>query len=105
MRQEDKALPVEEVLSSKGRIRILRILAEKGELNISEIARRAELNHSATLAHLESLKRAGLVEEKNFGRIRIFRFREEDPRAKALKELFKVFEEYRRSYEKTESSS
>ena len=87
-------MTVEQVLSSKGRIKILKILAEAGELNISEIAKRAKLNHTTTLAHLLDLKKAGLVEEKTFGRIRIFRLREEDPRTKALKHLFEVFEKY-----------
>lgn len=85
-------VPVEEVLSSKGRVKILKILALKGELNISEIARRAELNHTSTLSHLRYLKKIGLVEEKNFGRIRIFRFREEDPRARIIKHFFEEFE-------------
>ncbi|MCD6509120.1 MAG: ArsR family transcriptional regulator [Thermoprotei archaeon] len=82
---------IEDIFSSKGRVKILKILALKGELNISEIARRAELNHSSTLAHLEQLKDMGIIEEKTFGRIRIFRFREEDPKAKIIKQLFEAF--------------
>jgi len=95
-------MPVEDVLSSRGRIRLLKILCEKGELNISELAKRAELNHTTAVSHLKSLEKAGLVEEKRFGRIRIFRINEDDPRVKALKNLFKVFEEYER---KSASSS
>ncbi len=86
-----KHTPIEEIFSSKGKVKILKILALEGELNISEIARRAELNHSSTLAHLKSLESIGIVEEKTFGRIRIFRFKEEDPRAKAIKQLFEAF--------------
>ncbi|MHA1213477.1 MAG: winged helix-turn-helix domain-containing protein, partial [Candidatus Heimdallarchaeota archaeon] len=52
---------IEEVLSSKGRILILKILAEMEELNISAIARVANLNHSTTSQHLEFLTKAGLV--------------------------------------------
>ncbi len=87
--------PIEEIFASKGRVKILKILALRGELNISEIARQAELNHASTLAHLRHLKKLGLVEEKNFGRIRIFRFREEDPRAKIIKRFFEDFERLR----------
>jgi len=87
-------MPVEDILSSRGRIRLLKILCEKGELNISELAKRAELNHTTAISHLKNLQKAGLVEEKRFGRIRIFKINEEDPRVKALKNLFKVFEEY-----------
>ncbi|MCD6408779.1 MAG: winged helix-turn-helix transcriptional regulator [Candidatus Verstraetearchaeota archaeon] len=82
---------VEEVFSSKGRVKVLKVLSKFGELNISEIARRAGLNHATTASHLSWLKQAGLVEEKNFGRIRIFRFKIEDPRARAIKELFDSF--------------
>ena len=78
---------IEDVFSSKGRVRILRILAEIEELNISEIARRAGLNYTTTNQHLQALENARLVRHKRFGRIRIFRFNEEDSRAILIKKL------------------
>jgi len=81
-------VPVEDILSSRGRVRILRILAEIGELNISEIARRAGLNYATTNRHLEALEGSGLVRHKRFGRIRIFRLDEENPRVRLVKSLF-----------------
>lgn len=80
-------MPVEDVLSSKGRVRILRILAEIGELNISEIARRARLNYATANQHLKVLEDNKLVKHKNFGRIRIFRFNENNSRGKMIKAL------------------
>ncbi|MDH5267720.1 MAG: winged helix-turn-helix domain-containing protein [Candidatus Bathyarchaeota archaeon] len=80
-------MSIEDVLSSKGRVRILRILVEIEELNISEIARRAGLNYATTNQHLQALENAGLVRHKRFGRIRIFRFNEVDSRAKIIKKL------------------
>jgi DNA-binding transcriptional ArsR family regulator len=80
-------MAIETVFSSKGRVKILRILVEIGELNISEIARRAKLNYTTTNQHLEILETSGIVKHKNFGRIRIFRFNNENPRAKSIKEL------------------
>lgn len=59
-------------LGSKGRIRVLEILSESGELNISEIARRAGMNYSSIEEHLEKLEKAGLIREKRYGKIRIF---------------------------------
>jgi len=79
--------PIENVLSSKGRVRILKVLVEVGELNITEIARRAGLHFAAASRHLETLEKIGLVEEKKFGKIRIFSFKLEDPRVKAIKDL------------------
>jgi len=78
---------IEEVFSSRGRIKILKILVEIGELNISEIARRAGLNYATTNQHLSALESSGIVRHKNFGRIRIFRFNDESPRARMIKSL------------------
>jgi len=80
-------MSIEDTFSSKGRVRILRILVEIEELNISEIARRTGLNYATTNQHLQALENAGLVRHKRFGRIRIFRFNEEDCRAKIIKKL------------------
>jgi len=84
-------MPIEDVFSSRGRVKILRILAEIGELNISEIARRAGLNYTTTNQHLEALENSGLVRHKKFGRIRIFRFNEENPRAEIIKRLMDLW--------------
>ena len=81
-------IPIEELLSSKGRVKIIKILAIAGELNISEIARRARLNHEATAQHLNFLKKLGLIQEKRFGRIKIYRFKIENMSAKILRNLF-----------------
>ncbi|NIW13894.1 MAG: ArsR family transcriptional regulator, partial [Candidatus Thorarchaeota archaeon] len=54
-------MSIEEIFSSKGRVRILRILAEIGELNISEIARRAGLNYATTNQHLQVLENSELI--------------------------------------------
>lgn len=86
-------MQIENVFSSKGRVRILRILAEIGELNISEIARRAGLNYATTNQHLKVLEDADLVRHKRFGRIRIFRYHEENPRARMIKELMELWEQ------------
>ena len=80
-------MAIETIFSSKGRVKILKILVEIGELNISEIARRARLNYTTTNQHLRVLESSGIVRHKNFGRIRIFRFNGENARAKRIKEL------------------
>ena len=85
-------MSIEDVLSSKGRVRILMILAEIGELNISDIARRARLNYSTTNQHLQALENAGLVQHKKFGRIRIYRFNEENVRAGTVKKLIEFWD-------------
>lgn len=84
---------VEDVFSSRGRVRILRILSEIGELNISEIARRAGLNYTTTNEHLQVLEKAKLIQHKSFGRIRIYRYNEENAKARAIKELMEMWEQ------------
>ena len=86
-------MAIEEVLSSKGRVKILKVLAEIGELNISEIARRARLNYTTTNEHLMALERSGLILHKRFGRIRIFRFNEGSSRAEMVRKLVESWEQ------------
>ncbi len=85
-------LKLEETLSSRGRIRVFKVLSEFGELNVSDIARKTGLNYTATNVHLKALESMGLVREKRFGKIRIYRFNGDDPRAKALRELITFWE-------------
>ncbi|NIV44828.1 ArsR family transcriptional regulator [Candidatus Bathyarchaeota archaeon] len=81
------------MFSSKGRVRILRILADIGELNISEIARRAGLNYATTNQHLRALESHQLVTHKKFGRIRIFRYNEENPKARMIRQIVELWNE------------
>ncbi len=62
----------EELLGSRGRIRVLRVLAESGELNISEVGRRTGMNYTSVERHLSRLRELGLLREKRYGKIRIF---------------------------------
>lgn len=84
-------MSIEEIFSSKGRVKILKILSEREELNISAIAKKAGLNHSTTNFHLKKLCEIGIIEEKKFGKIRIFRLKKEDPKGLAIVNLFNVF--------------
>lgn len=67
-----RGIDVEELFGSRGRIRVLRILAESGELNISEVTRRTGMNYTSVERHLVKLKGMGLLREKRYGKIRIF---------------------------------
>jgi DNA-binding transcriptional ArsR family regulator len=64
--------PVEELLGSKGRIRVLQVLSKSREMNISEVSRRTGLNYTSVERHLMKLKELGFVREKRYGKIRIF---------------------------------
>jgi len=87
----EEAAQLDEILSCRGKTRILMLLSDTVELNITEIAKSTGLNHSTTKGHLEQLEKNGLVEQKRFGRIRIYKYQEADPRAQALRTLIKVW--------------
>jgi DNA-binding transcriptional ArsR family regulator len=77
-------LEVEDVFSSYGRARVISVIMESDELNISEITRRSGISHSSVELHLEFLVKAGMVTEKRFNRIRIFRVNGSSPLASLL---------------------
>lgn len=83
--------PIEQIFSSKGRIKIIKLLAEKIELNISEIIKRCKSNHTITKKHLKVLTEANIIQEKIYGRIKIYRLRTEDYRVKAIKNLIDLW--------------
>jgi predicted transcriptional regulator len=86
---------IEDVFSSKGRMKILKALAEVGRLNVSEIARRSGLNYATTNQHLQVLESHSLVKYNKFGRARIFRLNEENPAARMIMELIESWEQNR----------
>jgi DNA-binding transcriptional ArsR family regulator len=86
-------MDIENVFSSRLRVKILKILAEVGELNVSEIARRLGVNYGTTNAHLKILEDEGLVLHKQFGRIRIYRLNQNSDRIKIIQSLFEIWKD------------
>jgi len=82
----------ESLFGSKARIKILRILCLNHELSISQIIKKTRLNHSCALKHLNYLKSASLIQEKRFGRIKIYRYKIENFKAKSLKIFIDIWE-------------
>ena len=82
---------IEEVFSSKGPMRVLRVLTEIAELHVSGIARRTGLNYSTANQHLRVLESLGLVRRRKFGRVRFFRFDEANLGARMVKELIEAW--------------
>ncbi len=84
---------VEEVFSSKPRMKILKLIVRLGSLNISDIARRINLNFSTTNKHLRLLESEGILQQKIYGRIRMYRFNEASAKAQAVKKLVEAWEQ------------
>ncbi len=83
---------IEDLLGSKARIKILKSLALNGELNISLIISKTRINHSNVLKHLNLLESYNLVQKKKFGRIKIYRYRDENIKARSLKKFIQIWE-------------
>jgi DNA-binding transcriptional ArsR family regulator len=84
---------VEDVFSSKLRMKILKILHEVGELNVSEIARRLNVNYVSASEHMKILEEEKILQHKLFGRIRLYRFDGQSPKARAVQNLIDVWEQ------------
>jgi DNA-binding transcriptional ArsR family regulator len=86
-------MEIEEVFSSKPRMKILRLLARLGALNVSDIARRINLNYSTTNQHLKLLEAEDILQHRVYGRIRMYRFSDGSPRAVAVQNLIETWEQ------------
>jgi predicted transcriptional regulator len=87
---------IEDVFSSKLRMKILKILHNVGELNVSEIARRLNVNYMSASKHMKILEDEDILQHKLFGRIRLYRFNEQSPKAKAVQNLIDIWEHQNR---------
>ncbi len=86
-------MEIEEVFSSKPRMKILRLLARLGALNVSDIARRINLNYSTTNQHLKLLEAEDILQHRVYGRIRMYRFNDSSPKASAVQNLIETWEQ------------
>lgn len=88
-------MDIEDVFSSRVRMKILKALVQMGELNVSEIARRLGINYETSIKHLGILEAEGIVQHKKFGRIGLYRLDEQSPKVKAIQMLLDVWERAR----------
>ena len=80
-------MDIEDVFSSKVRMKILKALMQAGELNVTEIARRLGSNYNATMKHLKILESEGVLQRRMFGRISSYRFNEHSQKAVIIQQL------------------
>lgn len=90
--RQEKKNKIEDILGSRARVKILKTLAINEELTISLIINKTRLNHSCVIKHLNYLKTINLIQEKKFGRIKIFRFKLENMKARSFKNFVQIWE-------------
>jgi len=81
-------MDLDELFSCRGRIKILLVLFEHGEMSMSELARRSGLNYTTTEKHVEVLARKGLVKERRWGRARLVSLNMEKPETRLITFFF-----------------
>ncbi len=86
-------MDIEEVFSSKPRMKIVKLITRLGELNVSDVARRVGLNFTTTSRHLKLLEDEGILQERVYGRIRMYRFNQASAKAKAVQNLIETWEQ------------
>lgn len=87
-------MKLEQVFSSVPRMKILKLIWQLGQLNVSDVARRIKLNYTSTINHLQLLEAESILEHRTYGRIQMFRFKEDSVKAKAVQNLIKTWEDY-----------
>ncbi len=90
--QLEKKDLIEDLLGSRAKVKILKILAKFDELTISLIIKKTKLNYTCVLKHLNFLKMHDLIQEKKFGRIKIFRYKSENIKARSLRNFIEIWE-------------
>jgi len=82
---------IEEVFSSKPRMRILKLIYNLQQLNVSKIASKIKMNYSATAEHLKILENEGILEVRVYGRVHMYRF-SDSAKAKVVAALIETWE-------------
>jgi predicted transcriptional regulator len=85
-------MELEEVFSSKQRLKILTLINRLSSLNVSNIARQTGGSFTATAENLRVLEAEGILKVHVYGRVRMYRFNEGSARAKAVKNLIETWE-------------
>ncbi|GAB6147924.1 ArsR family transcriptional regulator [Stetteria hydrogenophila] len=85
-------MKLEELFGSRGRIKILKLILEEGEINITRLVKLSGLHYNLVMKHVEHLLSLNIVRVKNLGRIRIVEANFDDPKVVALRDLIRTIE-------------
>jgi len=85
-------LDIEKLLRSPGRIRVLRVILERGQINVSRLARETGLHHRIVSKYIEEFRSMGIVDERRYGRLRVIEANLLDPKVAALRRILRELE-------------
>ncbi|OYT50674.1 MAG: ArsR family transcriptional regulator [Desulfurococcales archaeon ex4484_204] len=86
---------LEDIFSSRGRVKVLKTIIELEEVNISRLIKLTRLNYRTVVKHLEYLKKVGIVDEIVVSRTRIFRLNLLNPKVRLLIDLVEQLSDLR----------
>lgn len=84
-------MDVENVFSSKPRMKIVIVLMQVGQLNVSEIAHKLQINYLTTRKHLRVLEDEGILQHTLYGRVRLFKLNHASPKTMAVQNLIEAW--------------
>ncbi len=79
-------------MKSPGRLRVLRYVLNKGQVNITKLIRETGLPHKLVDKYIRELEEEGIVSERRYGRLRIVEANLLDPKVSALREIIRELE-------------
>ncbi|MEM0453508.1 MAG: winged helix-turn-helix domain-containing protein [Sulfolobales archaeon] len=80
----------EDIFSSKGRVKVLKVILLHGEINITSIIRETGLNYTLVTKHINYLKSCNIIEEIVLGRVKIYRPNWVNPRVRYIDEMLRT---------------
>ena len=83
---------LEEMFSSRGRVKVVRAIVVHGALNVNRICKITGLHHRIVRSHLKSLIESGIVSEERFGRVKIYSLNNSNPKVKRIVRLIEALE-------------
>lgn len=85
-------MSLDNLLNSKVKRRIIRVLWKIGSTNIMDLARRTNSTYNQLIPHLVALEKEGVVSEHRYGRMRMITLERENENTKLLLQALKILD-------------
>jgi DNA-binding transcriptional ArsR family regulator len=85
-------MSLDNLLNSKVKRRIIRVLWKIGSTNIMDLARRTNSTYNQLIPHLVALEKEGVVSEHRYGRMRMITLERENEKTKLLLQALKILD-------------
>jgi predicted transcriptional regulator len=83
---------LEMLLASSCRRRILRVMSSSGRINVMELVRKVNSTYNQVNSNLQVLQKEGIIFDESFGRTRVIRLNDENPKTVILLQALRLLE-------------